>query len=149
MALQPVAPSNPVEFSKKIALYRADDTGKYVKISGITEMPDIPGGSRKTIDVTTVDDEYMQRVGGTTIDAGTITLTLLDAAANASIAPLRADLKADYPRKYKLQLKSGRYWEFWGVVTEIKPTAKNDDVIRSSVKIEICGEPAEAYVPNP
>ena len=135
-------PSNAVEMSKKLTFWRMGATA-FEKIAGITELPDLPSSSRKSIDVTTVEDDHMQKIGDMTLDAGSITINLLDSSTNEGLATLKADIKESMPKLYRIKLVSGRQWDFWGVVTSVKPASKNGDVIRTAVTIDISGEPDE------
>lgn len=135
--------TSPVDFAKKLTFWR-NPLLSFEKVGGITELPDLPAATRKSIDVTTVEDEFIERVGGTTKDAGSITINVLDHHDSTVMQGLKADIDRDLPIEYRIALASGRHWDFWGIVTSVKPASKNDDVIRTAITIEISGKPAES-----
>lgn len=135
--------TSPVDFAKKLTFWRKE-TSTWEKVGGITELPDLPSVTRKSIDVTTVEDDFTKRVGGTTKDAGSITINVLDHHDSDVMQDLKADIGRDLPIEYRIQLSSGRHWDFFGIVTSVKPSSKNDDVIRTAITIEISGEPDES-----
>lgn len=135
--------TSPVDFAKKLTFWRKPTT-TWEKVAGITELPDLPSVARKSIDVTTVEDDFIQRVGGTTKDAGSITINVLDHHDSDVMQDLKADIDLDLPIEYRIKLASGRHWDFWGIVTSVKPASKNDDVIRTAITIEISGKPTES-----
>jgi hypothetical protein len=104
------------------------------------------GGSRTTIDTTTIDqydgsepDINKQYVGGL-VEYDSFELDMIIDPASTAQRTLEGDLYAPNPIRYRVLYTNGWTREFFGIVTSIKPTNAMDDVSRQTVSIKVSGK---------
>ncbi len=119
----------------------------YTLIAGIQNAP-LPDEKRKTHDTTTMDQApsvggdatHATKVGGLVIETGAVELELLCAPDGVGIQQLRDDMRTADPVPYRTKLRDGTHYSYMGLVTNIKPEGKMDDLFKFKVSIEVSGK---------
>ncbi len=128
--------------NKKTKFYRGDGNDFAEVFEQVAEITDWSGmgKSRKSIDTTTLEDDY------TTVDEGgviTVAPLKLDALFDAS-NPLHQTVEDDIEgglRNWQIEFANGQKRQFSALVTNFERMGKKDDKIRVSVTLDISGKP--------
>ena len=119
---------------------RWDGVSAWATVSEIISIGG-PGGTRETIDVTSLDSSggYREFIAGFR-DAGTVSLAMIFARTEYEI--MKDDFEDDDLQNYEIVLPDDESTslEFEGLVTEIPLTIPADDKVTCDVVIKISGQ---------
>lgn len=121
---------------------RATPTETFVAMGEVMDWSGL-GKSRKSNDVTTLQDTHKRVDDGGIIEVAPLKLVLLYDPADATQTLLRGDIGRGVGN-YKFEFSDGTVQDFAGLVTAVEPAGKKGEKIMLNVTIEIDGEITES-----
>ena len=133
--------------NKKTKFYRGDGNDFAEVFEFVAEVTDWSGmgKSRKSIDVTTLEDDYTKVDEGGVITIAPLKLDALFDANNPIHETLEDDIEGGL-RNWQMQFANGQKRQFCALVTNVERMGKKDDKIRMTVTLDISGKPFDPEV---
>lgn len=124
----------------RLELQTAPNTNNWLHLVELTAVP-VPDLARPTVDVTTLDDDWVRHAATGVVDAGTLEFTGLALSGSTAQSDLRESLIDGRTLVLRVVLTDGETHTFSAIVTSFKKPVAAGDKVRLSFGVRIDGEP--------
>ncbi|MFA9202792.1 MAG: phage tail tube protein [Flavobacteriales bacterium] len=132
---------NLIESQKtRLELLTAPNTNTWLHLVELTAVP-VPDLARPTVDVTTLDDDWVRHAATGVVDAGALEFTGLALSGSTAQSDLRESLIDGRTLVLRVVLTDGETHTFSAIVTSFKKPVAAGDKVRLSFGVRIDGEP--------
>lgn len=130
---------NLIESQKtRLELQTSDDPITWTHVIELTAVP-VPDLARPTVDVTTLDDDWMAHAPTGVIDAGSLEFVGLALSADTIREQIRQSLIDSTTLTLRVVLTDGETHTFDAIVTSYKKPVASGDKVRVSFGVRIDG----------